>query len=140
MRESNITKTTKVINKLGRNKLMMGIFVLCLGAFIVGYSQTNSLGGKALAEEVLYQKDKYIQNIISYDDSLSGYAVGKRASELDQFSLEKLQTVEKKGIRIVINAEPTSYIDTDTRTVYISIKASDEGQVVDFVNDLLGKL
>lgn len=131
---------TKVFDKLGRITLLMGIFVLSMGAFIAGYSQNATFKTSASTEEVLFQKDKYIQNIISYDDGLSGYAVGKRASELDQFSLEKLQTVEQKGIRIVINAEPTSYIDTDTRTIYISIKASDEGQVVDFVNNLLGQL
>lgn len=130
----------KVFDKLGKITLLMGIFALSMGAFIAGYSQNATFIPSASTEEVLFQKDKYIQNIISYDDSLSGYAVGKRASELDQFSLEKLQTVEQKGIRIVINAEPTSYIDTDTRTIYISIKASDEGQVVDFVNNLLGQL
>lgn len=141
MKETNITKTTRVLNKLGRITLLMGIFVLSMGTFIAGYSQNATFGIKSSAgEDILLQKDKYIQNIISYDDSLSGYAVGKRASELDQLSLEKLQTVEQKGIRIVINAEPTSYIDTDTRTVYISIKASDEGQVIDFVNDLLRKI
>lgn len=140
MKEVNRTNMVKVFDKLGKVTLLMGIFLLSMGTFIAGYSQNATVNANASTEEVLLQKDKYIQSIVQYDEDLSGFAVGKRASELDQFSLEKLQTVEQKGIKIVINADPTSYIDTDTRTVYISIKASDEGQVVDFVNDLLGKL
>lgn len=125
-------------NKVSRVFLLMGILVMTMGAFVIGYSQNAH--ANASTEEVLFQKDKHIQNIVQYDDGLSGYAVGKRTSELDQLSLEKLQAVENKGIRIIINAEPVSYIDTETKTAYISIKASDEGQVIDFVNDLLSKL
>lgn len=140
MKEANRTNMVKVFDKLGKVTLLIGIFVLSMGTFIAGYSQNATVNANASTEEVLLQKDKYIQSIVQYDEDLSGFAVGKRASELDQLSLEKLQTVEQKGIKIVINADPTSYIDTNTRTVYISIEASDEGQVVDFVNDLLGKL
>ena len=140
MKEANRTNMVKVFDKLGKVTLLIGIFVLSMGTFIAGYSQNATVNANASTEEVLLQKDKYIQSIVQYDKGLSGFAVGKRASELDQLSLEKLQTVEQKGIKIVINADPTSYIDTNTRTVYISIEASDEGQVVDFVNDLLGKL
>ena len=140
MKEANRTNMVKVFDKLGKVTLLIGIFVLSMGTFIAGYSQNATVNANASTEEVLLQKDNYIQSIVQYDKGLSGFAVGKRASELDQLSLEKLQTVEQKGIKIVINADPTSYIDTNTRTVYISIEASDEGQVVDFVNDLLGKL
>lgn len=138
-----MNESTKVAVILGRMEKAIAIIVLLLATimlFYIGYSKTNTINSSASTEEALLKKNSHIENIVSFDKDLSGYAVGMRVSELDKFSLDKLQVIEKKGIKIIINAEPTSYVDEEEKTVYISIRSSNEGELIDFVNNLLDKL
>lgn len=110
----------KNIGRLGGNILLMvvGAFLLTTGVF-VGSRLTNPQStalnaGTVTDESLLKAKSDIIDKVVKVDNSVSNkFVASRKASELSNLDVAKLQELSKKGITVIVVAHDDVYEKLD---------------------------
>lgn len=98
--------------------MFVGGFLLCGGVFF-GARITNANGtsfhaGTMTSEEVLKAKSAIIEQVVEIDSSISNkFIASRKAGELSNLDVEKLQEISSKGLVIVVVPQEDVYQSID---------------------------
>jgi hypothetical protein len=109
-----------MMKKVGKQALLMvvGAFILTCGMFIgnkVGNAQSIALNAGTVSDErILKTKSDIIDKVVKVDDSVSNkFIASRKASELSNLDIEKLEELSKKGITVIVVANSDVYEKID---------------------------
>lgn len=109
-----------MIKMVGQKLLLMvvGAFILTCGVFVgakVSHAQSIAFNAGTVSDEsVLKTKSDLIDKVVKVDDSVSNkFIASRKASELSNLDIQKLEELSKKGITVIVVASSDVYEKID---------------------------
>lgn len=98
--------------------MMVGAFILTCGVFVgakVSHAQSVAFNaGTVQDESVLKTKSDIIDKVVKVDDSVSNkFIASRKASELSNLDVQKLEELSQKGITVIVVANSDVYEKID---------------------------